>query len=68
MLSTVVKNDFEPRRKHSVIWSNGKESISLAEERVLVGYERIQQTIEHVIHGQDRFPCCDECVHFRFFP
>jgi hypothetical protein len=45
---------------------NGKESIPLHAERVLVSYERILQLIERVIRGLDRFPCFDECVLYRF--
>jgi len=62
-----VKNDFGPGRKHSTIAWNGKECVPIDAERILVGYERIPQTIERVRHGQDSFPCFDECVHFRFF-
>ena len=65
-LSIQMKNDFEPRRKHSIIAWNGKECVPSDAERVLVGYECIRQTVERVLLGQEDFPCFDECVHFRF--
>ncbi len=62
-----MMNDFRSRRTHSTIAWNGKECVPIDAERIFIGYGRIPQTIERVHHGQDSFPCFEECVHFLFF-
>ena len=67
-LSLQMNNDFESRRNNPIKTWNGKECVPSDAKLILVAYESIRQTIEHVLHAKGNFPCFAERVHFRFFP
>ena len=62
-----MTNGFESRGKHSIIVWYGKERVASDIECILIAYEHIRQTIEHVLHEKGNLPCFDEWIPFLFF-
>lgn len=56
-LSFEVKNELEPKKKHSRIAWKDKEGVTLNLRRILIDYERIRQAVEHVLNDHDSFSC-----------